>query len=175
MSYARLERPEALHWPCPTADHPGTPILHKEKFATPDGLGILNPIEWKPPAEVPDKDYPLILTTGRCIWHWHTGTMTRRSETLEREVPTGWIEINTEDAKALGIADKEPVKAITRRGEVTVPAMVTPEIKKGVVFMPFHFKECAANVLTNNALDPVAKIPEFKACAVRVEKIQEAK
>ncbi|HOT95091.1 MAG TPA: formate dehydrogenase subunit alpha, partial [Methanoregulaceae archaeon] len=173
MTYERLGT-EGLHWPCPTPDHPGTPILHKEKFATPDGLGIFTPIEWKPPAEVPDAEYPLILTTGRCLWHWHTGTMTRRSVSLEREEPTGWIEINPEDAKALGIKDREMVKAITRRGEVKVPARVTDEIKKGVTFMPFHFIECAANVLTNNALDPIAKIPEFKACAVRVEKITEA-
>jgi formate dehydrogenase alpha subunit len=172
MNYARLERPEALHWPCPTTDHPGTPILHKEKFATADGLGVLTPLEWKPPAEVPDSEYPLILTTGRCIWHWHTGTMTRRSNDLEAEEPTGWIEINTEDARELGISDKEMVKAITRRGEVEVPARVTDGIKKGETFMPFHFKECAANTLTNNALDPVAKIPEYKACAIRVEKMK---
>ncbi len=174
MNYARLERPEALHWPCPAEDHPGTPILHVEKFATPDGLGIFTPIEWKPPAEVPDDEYPYILTTGRCIWHWHTGTMTRRSDSLDAEVPTGWIEINAEDAQALGVADGEKVRAITRRGEVVVPAKVTRDIKKGSMFMPFHFKECAANVLTNNALDPIAKIPEYKACAVRVEKIEEA-
>ncbi|MDD1677062.1 MAG: molybdopterin-dependent oxidoreductase, partial [Methanomicrobiales archaeon] len=175
MNYARLERPEALHWPCPTLDHPGTAILHTQKFATPDGLGILTPIEWKPPAEVPDKEYPLILTTGRCIWQWHTGTMTRRSPDLENEVPTGWIEINPEDALPLGIKDKEKVRAVTRRGFVIVPAMVTPNIKKGVTFMPFHYKECAANILTNNALDPIAKIPEYKACAIRIEKIPEVK
>jgi formate dehydrogenase major subunit len=100
--------------------------------------------------------------------------MTRRSATLDAEVPTGWIEINPEDAKALGIKDKEIVRAISRRGSVEVPAKVTKDIMKGVMFMPFHFKECAANVLTNNALDPIAKIPEFKACAVKVEKITEA-
>jgi formate dehydrogenase alpha subunit len=175
MTYARLEKPEALHWPCPTADHPGTPILHKEKFAHPDGLGVFTPIEFKPPAEVPDTVFPLILTTGRCIWQWHTGTMTRRSVSLEAEEPTGWIEINPEDAKALGIKDKEKVRAVTRRGQIEVPARVTKDIKKGVTFMPFHYKECAANILTNNALDPVAKIPEFKACAVRVEKLPEVK
>jgi formate dehydrogenase major subunit len=175
MNYARLDKPEALHWPCPTPDHPGTPILHKEKFTHPDGLGVFTPVEWKPPAEVPDKEYPLILTTGRCIWQWHTGTMTRRSPDLEREEPTGWIEINTDDAKALGVRNGEMVRAVTRRGKVDVPARVTKDILKGEVFMPFHYKECAANVLTNNALDPVAKIPEFKACAVRVEKIAEAK
>jgi formate dehydrogenase major subunit len=175
MTYPRLNRPEALHWPCPAADHPGTPILHKEKFAHPDGLGQFFAVPYKPAAEVPDAEYPFILTTGRCLWHWHTGTMTRRSKDLEAEEPTGWIEINPEDATALGVKDKEMVLAITRRGQIKVPARVTKDIMKGVMFMPFHFKECAANVLTNNALDPIAKIPEFKACAVKVQKIAEAK
>jgi formate dehydrogenase alpha subunit len=175
MNYQRLNRPEALHWPCPTAEHPGTPILHIGKFSHPDGIGVFHALEWKPPAEVPDAGYPFVLTTGRCIWQWHTGTMTRRSEDLEVEEPTGWIEINPDDAKALGIQNKELVKAVTRRGEVQVPARVTENIMKGVMFMPFHYKECAANTLTNNALDPIAKIPEYKACAVRVEKIAEAK
>jgi formate dehydrogenase alpha subunit len=174
MNYERLNKPEALHWPCPTVDHPGTPILHCEKCAHPHGMGIFHPLEWKAPAEVPDAEYPFVFTTGRCIWHWHTGSMTRRSEALANEVPTGWIEINPEDAAALGIKDKEMVKAITRRGEIEVPARVTPDIMKGVMFMPFHFAECAANKLTNNALDPGAKIPEFKACAIKVEKIKEA-
>ncbi|MDD4423652.1 MAG: molybdopterin dinucleotide binding domain-containing protein, partial [Methanocorpusculum parvum] len=174
MTYERLDKPEALHWPCPEETHPGTPILHGAKFSHPDGLGIFFPCEWKAPAEVPDAEYPFILTTGRCLWHWHTGTMTRRSGSLDHEVPTGWIEINTEDAADLGIADGEMIKAMTRRGEVVVGARVTPDIMKGVMFMPFHFVECAANMLTNNALDPVCKIPEFKACAIKVEKIQEA-
>jgi formate dehydrogenase major subunit len=100
--------------------------------------------------------------------------MTRRSWDLEREAPTGWIEINPEDAQALGIKNKEMVRASTRRGSVDVPAKVTPDIMKGVMFMPFHYRECAANILTNNALDPIAKIPEYKACAVKVEKIKEA-
>jgi formate dehydrogenase major subunit len=100
--------------------------------------------------------------------------MTRRSETLDAEVPTGWIEISPEDAKALGIQNKEIVRVSTRRGSIDVPAKVTPDIKNGVMFMPFHFVECAANILTHNALDPIAKIPEFKACAVKVEKITEA-
>ncbi|ABN57310.1 MULTISPECIES: formate dehydrogenase subunit alpha [Methanoculleus] len=174
MNYERLNKPEALHWPCPAVDHPGTPILHIGKFSHPDGMGVFAPLEWKPPAEVPDAEYPFVLTTGRVLWHWHTGTMTRRSATLDHEVPTGWIEINPEDAQALGIKNKEMIRAVTRRGSVDVPARVTRDIMKGVMFMPFHFKECAANVLTNNALDPVAKIPEFKACAVKVEKITEA-
>jgi formate dehydrogenase major subunit len=100
--------------------------------------------------------------------------MTRRSEDLEREAPTGWVEICPEDAKALGIANGEMVRAVSRRGKIDIPAKVTEDIKKGEVFIPFHFAECAANILTNNALDPIAKIPEYKACAVRIEKITEA-
>ena len=171
MSYGRLENPDALQWPCPEKDHPGTPILHLKKFTTPDGLGEFSRVEWKPPAEVQDAEYPLILTTGRIIWHWHTGTMTRRSETLDSEVRTGWVELNPMDARRLGISNQEKVRVISRRGEIVIPALVTDDIKSGVVFIPFHFKECAANVLTIGALDPVAKIPEYKACAVKIEKI----
>ncbi|MDD1728083.1 MAG: formate dehydrogenase subunit alpha [Methanospirillum sp.] len=174
MTYQRLNKPEALHWPCPTKEHPGTPILHKEKFGTPDGKGIMSGIPFKYQKERPDNDYPFLLTTGRCIWQWHTGTMTRRSASLEREEPTGWIEINPEDAKALGVNNGEMVKVISRRGEIKITARITDTIKKGVMFIPFHFIECAANMLTINALDPIAKIPESKACAVKVEKIVEA-
>jgi len=174
MTYERLSKPEALHWPCPTKEHPGTPILHGEKFGMPDGKGLMTAIPFKWPVEVPDDEYPFVLTTGRSIWQWHTGTMPRRAVDLEREEPTGWIEINTEDAKKLGIKDKELVKAKTRRGEITITARVTDDIKPGVMFIPFHYAECAANVLTINALDPIAKIPESKACAVRVEKIEGA-
>ncbi|MDO8840691.1 molybdopterin oxidoreductase family protein, partial [Methanocalculus sp.] len=174
MNYARISKPEALHWPCPTTEHAGTPILHIGKFSHPDGLGIFSPIEFKYPAEVPDAEYPYIFTTGRNLFHWHTGGMTRRSESLDAEEKTGWIEINGNDAKTLGIMDGEMVLAKTRRGEIKVPARVTKDIMPGVMFMPFHFAECAANVLTNNALDPIAKIPEFKACAIKIEKIQEA-
>jgi formate dehydrogenase major subunit len=173
MSYSRLDSPEALQWPCPSPDHPGTDILHREKFATPDGLGVFSVVKHIPPAEVPDDEYPLILTTGRNIWHWHTGTMTRRSQTLDNEVGTGWVEINPDDAKDLGIEDGEMVAAISRRGRIEVPARVTRDIKRGVIFIPFHFSECAANVLTNNAVDDIAKIPEYKVCAIRIEKIGE--
>lgn len=174
MTYERLNKPEALHWPCPTKDHPGTPILHGEKFGMPDGKGLMTGIPFKYQTERPDSEYPFLLTTGRSIWQWHTGTMTRRSASLEREEPTGWIEINVDDAKALGIKNGEVVKAISRRGEIKITARVTENIKKGVMFIPFHYAECAANVLTINALDPIAKIPESKACAIKVEKIQEA-
>jgi formate dehydrogenase major subunit len=173
MNYRRLEHPYALQWPCPDASHPGTQILHTERFATIDGLGVFTAVEWKPPAEVTDSLYPLILTTGRSIWHWHTGTMTRRSKTLDNEVKTGWVEINARDAEKLGIDDGERVRVSSRRGEIEIPAKVTEDIKAGEVFIPFHFKECPANILTNNAVDMVSKIPEYKVCAVKVEKINE--
>jgi len=172
MNYTRLENPYALQWPCPDTSHPGTQILHREKFATLDGLGLFTAVEWKPPAEVTDSMYPLILTTGRSIWHWHTGTMTRRSETLDAEVKTGWVEINEEDVLKLGIEDGDMVRVSSRRGEIKIPARVTEDIKKGEIFIPFHFKECPANLLTNNAVDSIAKIPEYKVCAASVEKIK---
>lgn len=172
MNYDRLEHPYALQWPCPDTSHSGTQILHMEKFATKDGLGVFSAVEWMPPAEVTDSLYPLILTTGRSIWHWHTGTMTRRSEALDAEVKTGWVEINTKDAERLGIDDGEMVRVSSRRGEIEIPAKVTDDIKVGEVFIPFHFKECPANILTNNAVDSISKIPEYKACAVKVEKIK---
>jgi formate dehydrogenase (coenzyme F420) alpha subunit len=173
MNKERLEKPEALHWPCPDEEHPGTPILWGEKCATPDGLGVLMPIEFIPPAELPDEEYPFTLTTGRMLFHWHTGSMTRRSKTLDREVPTGFVEINTEDAAELGIKNKELVRVKTRRGEIEIGAKVTPDIMKGIIFIPFHFVECAANTLTQSfALDPAAKMPEFKVSAASIEKLE---
>ncbi|MDY9924223.1 formate dehydrogenase subunit alpha [Methanobacterium sp.] len=173
MNKERLEKPEALHWPCPDEEHPGTPILWGEKCATPDGLGVLMPIEFIPPAELTDEEYPFTLTTGRMLFHWHTGSMTRRSKTLDREVPTGFVEINTEDAAELGIKNKELVRVKTRRGEIEIGAKVTPDIMKGIIFIPFHFVECAANTLTQSfALDPAAKMPEFKVSAASIEKME---
>jgi formate dehydrogenase major subunit len=173
MNKERLSKPEALHWPCPDETHPGTPILWGEQFATPDGLGVLMPIEFIPAAELPDEEYPFTLTTGRILFHWHTGSMTRRSATLDREVPTGYVEINTEDAAEMGIKNKEMVRVKTRRGEIEIAARVTPDIMKGIIFVPFHFVECAANTLTQSfALDPAAKMPEFKVSAASLEKME---
>ncbi len=171
ISYERIRNSQGLRWPCPTEEHPGTPILHIGKFAR--GKGLLKPIEYRPPAEYTDKEYPLVLTTGRLLQHYHTGSMTRRSKVLNGIVPSGMIEINTADAKSLNIKNGEKVKVSSRRGAIEIPAMVTTKIKKGIVFIPFHFAETAANILTNDALDPVAKIPEYKVCAVKVEKIEE--
>lgn len=175
MNRERLERPEALHWPCPSEDHPGTAMMHIERFAHPDGLGIFMPLEEQGPVEKPDAEYPLILTTTRLLFHYHAA-MTRRAATLDREVPTGYVEINTEDATELGIINKEKVKVRSRRGEIEIPARVTEDILKGIVNIPMHFKECSANILTNaSAIDPKSGMPEFKACAVAVAKLEGSK
>jgi formate dehydrogenase alpha subunit len=167
VSYDRLEREGFVQWPVPTADHPGTPYLHKGKFSR--GLGHFTAVEFKEPAEAPDDEYPLTLTTGRIMFHYHTGSMTRRSEKLHQEVSEGYVEISPEDADRLGLGKSERVRVVSRRGEIETRAWITRRVPPGVVFIPFHFAEAAANVLTNPALDPVAKIPEYKVAAVRVE------
>lgn len=173
MNRERLDTPEALHWPCPSVDDPCQPLMHKDKFAHPDGLGIFQALEHRGPVEVPDEEYPLLLTTTRVLFHYHAA-MTRRCKTLDNEVKTGFIEINTEDAKELGILNNEIVKASSRRGEIEIPARVIDDIKKGIVNIPMHFTECAANMLTNSdSFDPKCKMVELKACAIKVEKIEE--
>ena len=173
MNRERLDTPEALHWPCPSVDDPCQPLMHKDKFAHPDGLGIFQALEHRGPVEVPDEEYPLLLTTTRVLFHYHAA-MTRRCKTLDNEVKTGCIEINTEDPKELGILNNEKVKASSRRGEIEIPARVTDDIKKGIVNIPMHFTECAANMLTNSdSFDPKCKMVELKACAIKVEKIEE--
>jgi len=169
VTYERLEG-NGLQWPCPTTDHPGTPILHVDKFVR--GLGLFSPVEHQEPNELPDDEYPMTLTTGRMMFHYHTGTQTRRTRALDAEVPTGSVELNPEDAKRLGVHDGQMVEVRSRRGKIHIQAEVTEKVQPGVVFIPFHFAECAANLLTNPALDPVAKIPEFKVCAVAVEPVK---
>jgi formate dehydrogenase major subunit len=168
ITYARLAE-KGLQWPCPTEDHPGTMFLHKDRFSR--GKGAFTAIDYKPPAEIVDKDYPMWLSTGRMFAHYHTGTMTRVSPSLHHEQETGYVEINPTDARDMGIKNGEKVKVSSRRGEIQIKAKVSDKVKRGVVFIPFHFSEAAANVLTNPAFDPTAKIPEFKACAVKVEKL----
>jgi formate dehydrogenase alpha subunit len=169
INYERLNEC-GLQWPCPTPDHPGTPILHTGRFAR--GLGKFTPLEYKPPAEAPDKEYPLILTTGRNLYHFHTGTMTRKVAGLNTLEPEGVVEVNPADAARLKIKDGEKVNVVSRRGEVIAKVEITEKSPPKVVYMTFHFAESAANLLTNTALDPVAKIPEFKISAVRIEKIR---
>jgi formate dehydrogenase alpha subunit len=172
ITYERLDAC-GLQWPCPTKDHPGTPILHVGRFVC--GLGRFTPLQYKPPAELPDEEYPLMLTTGRSLYHYHTGTMTRKVAGLNALDPEGVIEINPADASSLKIKDGEKVRIISRRGELIAKAKITEKSPPKVTYMPFHFAESPANILTNTALDPVAKIPEFKVCAVRVEKLRRRK
>jgi len=168
MSYKRLEA-NGLQWPCPTPDHPGTVFLHKDRFSR--GKGAFTAIDYKPPAEVVDGAYPMWLSTGRSFAHYHSGSMTRVSPSLHEEVPEGYVEISPVDAKAMAIKDGERIKVSSRRGEIQIKARISGKVNRGVVFIPFHFAETAANMLTNSAYDPVAKIPEYKVCAVKVEKL----
>ncbi len=167
ITYERLQG-EGLAWPCPNKDHPGTKFLHKDKFAR--GLGLFHAIEYQPPAEVVDEEFPFWLSTGRVYVHYHTGTMTRVSPSLHAEIPEGRIEMHPGDAERLGVRQGDKVRVASRRGEITVKVTLTDRVHEGMLFMPFHFVETCANVLTNPAHDPTAKIPEFKVCAVKVEK-----
>ena len=167
INYKRLEG-NGIQWPCPAEDHPGTPVLFEAGF--PRGLAAFTPITWRNPDELPDDEYPFILTTGRVLYQYHTGTMTRRSQVLESADRGPVIEMNPDDAARLQIKDGEQVNVASRRGSITLPVLVTDGISPGVTFIPFHYKEAAANLLTNDALDPDCKIPEAKVCAVKVEK-----
>jgi predicted molibdopterin-dependent oxidoreductase YjgC len=167
MSYERLER-GGLQWPCPTQYHPGTPYLHKGRFAR--GLGKFHAVEFAPPAELPDEEYPFYLSTGRIRFHYHTGTMSRRSRGLSHIAPEERIEMHPRDAKALGIQEGDVVQVVSRRGRISARVRITDRSAAGMVFCTFHFRESPINLLTNDALDPVGKIPEYKVCAVRIEK-----
>jgi formate dehydrogenase alpha subunit len=170
VSQARLMRGESLHWPVPDRAHPGTPILHAGAF--PRGRGKLHAVDHLPPAERPDAAYPLLLTTGRVLYHWHASEMTRRVPDLLELYPEGLIEIAVHDADRLGIADGDRVRVVSRRGEATGRAVVCDRVATGLIFATFHFPgEQNANNLTIAALDPIAKIPEYKVCAVRLERL----
>ena len=168
IRYERLEG-LGLQWPCPTTDHPGTPFLHKDRFTR--GKGKFHVTPYMPPPEVPDQDYPFLLTTGRVLYHYHT-VISRKSKGLSEIYPEGVLEMNPEDARRLGIRpDNGLVEVASRRGKVRVKAKTSDNLQPGLVFMTFHFKEAAANLLTIDVLDPVAKIPEYKVCAVKIRKI----
>ena len=170
ISYGRLEG-DGLQWPCPTPDHPGTVYLHSQKFGTPSGKGRFTPLIYKPSAESPDEEYSLVLTTDRSLYHYHTSTMTRRVEGMEVLNGEERLKLNHMDASRLGIQDGEMVLIRSRRGKVTARAEITDICPPGVVSMTFHFWETPTNMLTNSAVDPVAKIPETKVTAVQVEKL----
>jgi predicted molibdopterin-dependent oxidoreductase YjgC len=169
MTYERLGL-DGLQWPCPDTDHPGTPYLHKDHFTR--GKGKFHAIEYKDPAEMPDKEYPYFLTTGRMFAHFHTGTMTRVSPHLDVEQTTGYVSINPKDAAALEAKEGDVLILSSRRGQIEAPAKLTHSVAPGLLFLPIHFGENPTNVLTNaEAFDPLAKIPEFKVSTVKIQKL----
>lgn len=173
ISYDRLEKEGGLQWPCPTKDHPGTQYLHTDEF--PSGPGFFAPVDHIPPAEEPDPEYPLVLTTGRRRVTYHTGTQTGRASGFELLVPHEWAEISPHDAEVLGVEDGELVRVSSRRGQVEVHAKVTDRSPRGVVFMSFAFPQLTrTNELTNDACDFITETPEFKACAIKIEKLAAA-
>jgi predicted molibdopterin-dependent oxidoreductase YjgC len=171
ISCERLEG-TSLQWPCPTVEHPGTPILHAKAFTR--GRGKFSPLAYQPPKEMRDEEFPLVLTTGRSLYQFHTGTLTRRVPGLNVLKKEEEVEINPQDAQKLGINGSERVRVTSRRGSVVARAKVTETMPVGTIFMTFHFTESPTNILTNAALDPQARIPEYKVCAVRVEKAAKA-
>ena len=166
MTYKRLEK-KGLQWPCPTLDHPGTPYLFKGGF--PRGKAAFSIVRYRPSEELPDEEYPFLLSTGRELFHYHTASMTRKVDAINRISPEAYVEIHPDDAKQLGINDGKKVRVSSRRGSISIKATISDRPIKGMLFIPFHFREAAANVLTNTALDPIAKIPEIKICAAKVE------
>jgi len=170
ITYRRIEK-IGLQWPCPTLDHPGTPYLFKGGF--PRGKAAFTTVKYRPSEELPDNEYPFLLSTGRQLFQYHTGSMTRKIDAMNKVSPEAYIEIHPDDAKQLGVNDGNAVKVSSRRGSIEIKVLISDRPVKGMVFIPFHFKEAAANVLTNTALDPICKIPELKVCAVKIELIKQ--
>ncbi len=172
ISHARLDAGESLQWPCTDPAHPGTPIMHANGPVR--GRALLYPAAFRPAAELPDEEYPLILSTGRILYQYNAGAMTSRAQGLMEIAGEGFIEVNYKDADRLGIQNGERIRVSSRRGEITAAARVGRKVSEGETWMPFHFPDSPANVLTNAALDEFARIPEYKVCAVRIEKITDA-
>jgi formate dehydrogenase alpha subunit len=168
VTHERLEG-AGLQYPVPDREHAGTAFLFDDRFPTADGKATLVPVEYAPPAELPDEQFPFIMNTGRQLYHWHTGTMTRRSAGLDAREPTPTVELSPADATAIGVSDGDPVRITSRRGSIEIGVRLSPRVARGQIFVPMHYREACANLLTNPVLDPYAGIPEFKVCAVRVE------
>jgi formate dehydrogenase major subunit len=175
ISWERLEREDAVTYPCQAPDKPGDEIMFSDGFPTASGRGKLVPTDLRPPAEVPDETYPWVLSTGRLLEHWHTGAMSRRASQLDTLEPEAVACLNRRDLAKLGVAPGTLIKVATRRGEIVLKARQDRDVPEGTVFIPFCFSEAAANLLTNPQLDPMGKIPEFKFCAARVEPVERAK
>ena len=169
INYGRLEG-DGVQWPCPSEAHPGTEYLFKESFSREGGKALFTPVPFVSSKELPDKDYPYVLTTGRELFHYHTGTMTRRSTGLNAVAPEAFVEVNPADADVLGVAQGEFLTVSSRRGSIKLKARVSNIVPPKVVFIPFHYSEAAANELTSDAMDPICKIMEAKVCAVHIEK-----
>ncbi|HYK82328.1 MAG TPA: formate dehydrogenase subunit alpha [Gemmatimonadales bacterium] len=173
VTYERLEG-AGLQYPVPSADSPGTAFLFDTQFPTTDGKATFVPVEYAPPVELPDAEYPFVMTTGRQLYHWHTGTMTRRAAGLDRREPTAVVELHPDDARDLGVEDGDLVRLTSRRNSIVISCRISERVPRGQVFVPFHFREAAANLLTNPVLDPYAKMAELKCCAVRVAAVPAA-
>ncbi|HVH67931.1 MAG TPA: formate dehydrogenase subunit alpha [Gemmatimonadales bacterium] len=168
VTYERLDG-AGLQYPAPTSDSPGTAFLFSDRFPTADGRGVFVPVQYAPPVELPDDQYPFVMNTGRQLYHWHTGTMTRRATGLDQREPTPVVEVHPDDARALGLLDGDAVRLTSRRNSMVSSCRISERVARGQVFVPFHFREAAANLLTNPVLDPYAKMAELKCCAVRLE------
>jgi formate dehydrogenase alpha subunit len=168
ISYERIEK-VGIQWPCPTRDHSGTTYLHKDRFTR--GKGLFHAIKFRPPAETPDEEYPLILSTGRTLYHYNVGNMTRKTDSISQKDPENFVEVHVEDAGLLGILDRDMVRVATRRGAIVVRAHVARKVRAGAIWMPFHFAESPTNQLTNDAFDNVTRTGEYKACSARLEKV----
>ena len=167
INYDRIEY-EGLHWPCPTSEHPGTPILHREQFTS--GKGVFHAIDYIEPAETADDEYPMYLTTGRLLYQYHTGTMTMKSDGIMEIAPECFVEISPQDARSYELEDGTLVKIASRRGSIEARIKISRKAVSGTVFIPFHYAQAAANRLTNSALDPISGIPEYKVCAVKLSR-----
>jgi formate dehydrogenase major subunit/formate dehydrogenase alpha subunit len=167
ITYERIDE-VGLHWPCPTTDHPGTPILHGQQFTR--GKGLFHAIEWIPPAEQIDDEYPFYMTTGRVLYQYHTGTMTMKTEGLNERAPESFVEMAKADAVTYDLKEGDKVVVSSRRGEITARVKISAKAVEGTIFIPFHYARAAANKLTNAVLDPVSGIPELKVCAVKIAK-----
>ena len=172
ITWERLEKEHSVTYPCESPNEPGKEIIFVEGYPTEDGRGKIVPAQLVSPAEIPDDKFPLVLTTGRLLEHWHTGSMTRRAAILDGIEPKAILCMNAIDMKKMNIKPAQNVKVTTRRGNITVAVRQDWQLPEGMIFMPFCFNEAAANILTNPQLDPFGKIPEFKFCAAKVDRLE---